>query len=168
MRIRQRAIRVGLSVSIIAAIVAFATSGGEALLLDVYLLCIGGVLLLALVRIVNANVPRSSPFDAALAAMRRHPSDSGAPELTRDLELATLNEFHLHNRVRPVLREIAANRLQSRYGIDLDAEPVRARELVGAATWDLVRPDRPVPADRLATGLSVAELSAVVTELESM
>jgi hypothetical protein len=168
MRIRQRAVRVGLGVSIAAGIVAFATSGGEALLLDVYLLSIGGVLLLALVRIVNANAPQSSPFDVALAAMRRRPTDSGAPELTRDLELATMNEFHLHNRVRPILREIAANRLRSRYGVELDAEPGRARELVGAATWELVRPDRPVPADRLATGPSVAELRAVVAELESM
>ena len=168
MRIRQRAIRVGVGVSIVAGIVAFATSGGEALILDVDLLCIGGVLLLALVRTVNSRAPQSSPFDAAFAAMQRRPADSEAPELARDLELGTMNGFHLHNRVRPVLREIAENRLQSRYGVDLDSEPVRAQELVGAAAWDLVRPDRPVPADRLASGPSTRELRAVVDELESL
>jgi hypothetical protein len=169
-RIRARAVKVGLTVSAAAGVAAVASSGGRAIVLDVYLLCIGGVLLLALVRTtrVHAPVPRGSQFDLALAAMRKAPPDSGEPALARELELSTYNAFHLHARLRPLLRDVAAHRLRSRYGVELDAEPERARELVGAAAWELVRPDRPPPADRLAAGPRVEELRTVVDELEAI
>jgi hypothetical protein len=138
--------------------------------LDVYLLCLGGVILLALVRTTRAHSPaaRASPFDQALAAMRKAPPESGEPTLVRDLELSTYNAFHLHARVRPLLRDVAAHRLRARYGVELDAEPGRARELVGAAAWELVRPDRPPPDDRLAAGPRMGELAVVVDELEAI
>ena len=165
-----RALRFGLAVSAAAGIVALASSGAHALLLDVYLLCIGAVILLALVRATRAQAPppRGSQLDRALAAMRRRPADSGEPALVRELELSTYNAFHLHARVRPVLRDIAAHRLRTRYGVELDAEAGRARELVGAHAWELVRPDRPAPSDRLARGPTVAELQLVVDELEAI
>jgi hypothetical protein len=169
-RITFRAVKVGLIVSAAAAVAALASSGGHAIVLDVYLLCIGGVLLLAFVRTTRARAPaaRPSPFDAALNAMRRPPAESGELTLVRELELSTYNAFHLHARVRPVLREIAAYRLLTRYGVELDAEPVRARELVGAAAWELVRPDRPPPTDRLAAGPAPRELRVVIEELEAI
>jgi hypothetical protein len=169
-RITVRAVKVGLAVSAAAGIAALTSSGGHAILLDVYLLCIGGVLLLALVRTTRARAPaeRRSLFDTALAQMRRSPQDSGEPALVRDLELSTYSAFHLHVRLRPVFREIAAHRLRTRYGIELDQEPGRARELVGAAAWEVVRPDRPPPEDRLATGPPLRELSLVTDELEAI
>jgi hypothetical protein len=169
-RIKARAVKVGITVSAAAGIAALASSGGNAILLDVYLLTIGGVLLLALVRTTRARAPwaRRSHFDAALAAMRRVPPDSGEPTLVRDLELSTYSAFHLHARVRPVLRDIAAHRLRTRYGVELDGEPARAHELVGAAAWELVRPNRSPPRDRLAVGPTVAELRLVVEELEGI
>jgi hypothetical protein len=169
-RITWRALKVGGSVSAAAGIVALTSSGAHALLLDVYLLVIGAVILLALVRATRAQAPvqRRSPFDRALVAMRREPADSGEPTLVRELELSTYNGFHLHARVRPVLRDIAAHRLRARYGVDLDAEAGRARELIGAHAWELVRPDRPAPEDRLARGPNVAELRLVVEDLEEI
>jgi hypothetical protein len=167
--IRLRAIKVGTAVSATAGIVAIATSGGRALLLDVYLLCMGGVVLLALVRRTRAQAAgTSSPFDRAVDAMRRRPPDSEAPTLVRELELATFSIFHLHARVRPMLRDIASHRLRARYGVELDREPGRARELVGARAWELVRPDRPSPDDRLGRGPNIAELARVVDELEAI
>jgi hypothetical protein len=103
-----------------------------------------------------------------LAEMRRVPADSGAPALLRDLELARASAFHLHVRVRPVLREIAAHRLRTRYGVELDREAARARELAGASVWEVVRPDRSPPVDRLALGPSTAELRTVADELEAI
>ena len=168
--ITARAVKVGLVVSAAAGVAAVASSGGHAILLDVYLLCMGGVLLLALVRMTRAQAPaaRDSQFDAALAAMRRPAAESGEPALVRDLELSTYSSFHLHARLRPVLREVAAHRLRARYGVGLDAEPARAHELVGAGAWELVRPDRPPPADRLSTGPTLGELRTVVDELEAI
>ena len=168
-RIAWRALKVGTTVSVTAAVVALTTSGSHAILLDVYLLSMGGVLLLALVRTTRAHVDtRSSELDRALAAMRRAPADSGEPTLVRDVELSTFTSFHLHARLRPLLRQVASHRLWSRYGVELDAEPARARELVGSAAWDLVRPDRPPPDDRLARGPAVSELARVVEQLEQI
>jgi hypothetical protein len=169
-RITFRAVKVGLVVSAAAGVAAVASSGGHAILLDVYLLCMGGVLLLALVRVTRARAPATgaSQFDSTLAAMLRPPVESGEPALVRDLELSTYSAFHLHARLRPGLRDVAAHRLRSRYGVELDAEPARARELVGAAAWELVRPDRPPPTDRLSTGPTPAELRTVVDELEAI
>lgn len=167
-RIRARAVKWGLAVTAAAGIAALAGSGVNAIVLDVYLLCIGAVLLLALVRVTRASAvaPRTSAFAAALAAMRRPPPESGELTLVRELELSTYNAFHFHARLRPLLRDIAAHRLRARYGVELDAEAARARELVGKEAWEVVRPDRPPPADRMAAGPTLAELGVVVGELE--
>ena len=169
-RIVLRAVKAGLAVSAAAAAVALTTSGGYALLLDVYLLCMTAIVLLAFVRTtrVRALARGGSQFDRALAAVGRRPADSAEPVLTRDVALSTFNAFHLHVRLRPILRDIAAHRLRTRYGVDLDREPARARGLVGSDAWELVRPGRPAPEDRLARGPSVAEFERVVDQLEAI
>ncbi len=100
--------------------------------------------------------------------MRRRPSDTEELALARDVELSSMSAFHLHVRLRPVLQMIAAHRLSARYGVDLEAEATRARELVPAAAWELVRPERPPPEDRLAAGPPLAHLALVVSELERL
>jgi hypothetical protein len=169
-RIRARAIKWGLVVTAGAAIAAALSSGAHAIVLDVYLLCIGAVILLALVRTTRAQASseRTSPFDAALAAMRKTPVESGEAALAREVELSTYTAFHFYARLRPLLRDIAAHRLRSRYGVELDAEPGRARELVGREAWAVVRPDLQPPRDRLATGPTVEDLRVLVDELEAI
>lgn len=169
-RIRARAVRWGLAVTAAAGVAAIASSGAHAIVLDVYLLCIGAVVLLALVRTTRAHTPeqRVSSFDAALAAMRRAPAEPGEPTLVREVELSTYNAFHFYARLRPLLRDIAAHRLRSRYGVELDLEPARARELVASEAWDVVRPDRRPPDDRLGSGPTVGELRVVVEQLEAI
>jgi hypothetical protein len=165
--IARRAFKVGLAFSLAVGFTALAVSGARAVLVDVYLLGVGGVLLLALVRTTREGGPAtaSSEFDRALGEMsRRHPPDSGELTLVRDVRQSTRSAFHLH----PILREIAAHRLWMRFGVDLDREPERARELVGANAWELVRPERPAPSDRLAQGPSTANLRTVVDELERL
>ena len=164
----RRAVKVGLLVSAGAGIAALASSGTHALVLDVYLVAIAGVLLLALVRATRAQGPvaRTSQFDQALARMRSRRGDSGEPTLARDLELSSSSALHFHTRVRPVLREIAAHRVRARYGIELDEEPARAREVLGSAAWEVVRPDRPPPADRLGPGPALPELRRIAEELQ--
>jgi hypothetical protein len=165
-----RAVKLWLLISAGVGIAAFASPGLRTVLLDAYLVALGGVFLLALVRMTLATAPvvKVSEFDRALAAMRKSPPDADELDLARDLELSRLNAFHLHLRVRPLLREIAAHRLLRSYGIDLDAEPGRARELVGASAWELVRPDRPSPRDRLAPGPPLSSLRDVVADLENV
>ena len=56
----------------------------------------------------------------------------------------------------------------SRKRISLAAQSAAARDALGDPTWELVRPDRPAPEDRLARGLTMHELEHVVDSLESV
>jgi hypothetical protein len=58
--------------------------------------------------------------------------------------------------------------LSTRRGISLDSQPDAARAALGGEAYDLVRPDRPPPENRLARGLPVAELDRVVQSLEGV
>jgi hypothetical protein len=168
-RIVRRALRRAASVSAAAGTAAFFTHGSRALVLDVWLLALAAILLLALVRIARLLAPNvASPLDEAFQRMRPQPARVPELALEREVELSRANEFHFHVRLRPVLREIAAHRLRSHYGVELDREPVRARELVPARAWEVVEPNRPPPEDRLGPGPAVRSLSAVVDELERL
>jgi hypothetical protein len=74
--------------------------------------------------------------------------------------------FVLHQRVRPLVRDIAAARLARGHGVDLEGMPERAQALVGPRTWELIRPDREAPHDRHARPWSSPELNELVDELE--
>jgi hypothetical protein len=166
----RRALVVGGVVTAGAAAALLFTSGTEARIVDVYVVVLAAVVMLALFRAIRLAAPRRpSPYEYALARLRA-PADARSAELSeeRDVVLSRLSAFHYYIRVRPVLREIADHRLRSRFGIDLEREPERARELVPSRAWEVVRPDAPPPADRLARGPSVDEQREVVEALERL
>jgi hypothetical protein len=166
----RRALVVGTLISIGALLALFASSGIRARVLDAYIVALGGVVMLMLIRTVRellVDRPKSA-FDAARAEMRRKPRATRGLDLERDVELSRVSEFHFYRRLRPILREVATIRLRRRYGVELDREPARARELVPSAAWDVVRPDRQPLQDRLAWGPSVASMRDVVSELERL
>ena len=166
----RRALVAGTLATIGALLGLFASTGVRARVLDAYLVALCAVLMLMLIRTLRARLAerRVSRFDSTLATMRHAPPPSRGLTLERDLELSRLNEFHFHMRLRPVLREIAALKLRRRYGVELDREPARARELVPSAAWEVVRPDRPPPRDRLAPGPSLDQVRTLVSELERL
>jgi hypothetical protein len=86
--------------------------------------------------------------------------------LDRVVSTATTHAGDLHLRLRPILREIAADGLRRR-GVELDAQPRAAEALLAPETWELVRPDRPRPEDAFARGLPTARLDAVLDDLET-
>ena len=87
--------------------------------------------------------------------------------LDRVVSGATSHAGDVHLRLRPILREIAADGLRRR-GDELDAQPRAAQELLAPDTWELVRPDRPRPDDAFARGLAPARLNAVLDDLEAL
>jgi hypothetical protein len=87
--------------------------------------------------------------------------------LDRVVSGATSHAGDVHLRLRPILREIAADGLRRR-GVDLDAQPRAAQALLAPDTWELVRPDRPRPDDAFARGLAPARLNAVLDDLEAL
>jgi hypothetical protein len=118
------------------------------------------------VRALRAALPASRP----VAAARGAPPGGGSGDLARlgrAVATASAHAGELHMRLRPVLREVAADALHRR-GIDLDREPGAARALLAEDTWEIVRPDRPPPADAFAAGLPAARLEAVIDDLEEL
>ncbi|HVW89024.1 MAG TPA: hypothetical protein VHC01_06110, partial [Gaiellaceae bacterium] len=88
-------------------------------------------------------------------------------EPVRDLErmqrivtLSVANAQDLHARLLPVLRDIAAARLE-RVG-------KRPSEETLGPWWELLRPDRPAPLERFERGIAEPELRALVADLERM
>ncbi|MFC0627400.1 hypothetical protein [Kribbella deserti] len=70
-------------------------------------------------------------------------NDSRAQFLATWLQESHRDPETFTRRVQPLLTELAANRLRGRHGVDLAAEPGRAREMLGAETWDLITATEP-------------------------
>ena len=159
------AIAVGLALAAVAAVLPVP----RARVLDAYILFVGGLVLLALVQVTRGEdySTADSPYERALR--RREPPPNRPAQLARierTVALAAASSFDLHYRLRPLLREIAAHRLASRRGVDLDGAPAEARAVLGEELWDLVRPDREPPDDRLARGLPLARVRSALAALE--
>lgn len=161
------ALAVGLAVGAVAVVAPIS----RARLLDVYVLLVGSLVLLVLVRwTARAGGERGlSLYDRALARRGRH---SQRPEdlqsLERNVVLSAGNAFDLHARLRPLLRDVAADRLAAARGLRLDSGSAEVQAALGPALWELVRPDRDPPLERFAPGLSLDRLTAHVETLERL
>ena len=122
-----------------------------------------GVVLLALRR----AYPTAAPLrrGARPSSHRRRPPPTLA-RIEDEAALGVSSAFDLHHRLVPRLRSITAGLLTSRRRVSLDADHEEAGRAVGKETWELVRPDRPRPEDRLARGMRAAELRRAVESLE--
>ena len=150
---------------LVALLLAF--PGRRSTLIGIYELVVGAIALAALVASLRALQPRGwearSPFDL------RSPPEQAPPvaeleRIDRLVVLGSSNSFDLHFRLRPLLREVAAERLHSR-GVGLDSDGERARELLGDPAWELVRADREL-GQRYGPGIAPGELEQVITALE--
>ena len=124
--------------------------------------------LLAFMAAVRSAYPTTpSPFVASLQQPR---PDATRPNslvrLEREVSMAGSTSFDVHHFLRPTLIELAGGLLASRRGIGLGEEPERAHAVLGDDVWELVRPDRPQPLDRLGTGIKPARLEHVISTLE--
>ncbi len=143
------------------------TPGRTEIAIRVFALILSAAVLLLAV----ASLRRAFPPAAPLRPKRRRERPSrDTPESLARLEarttLGAAGAFDLHYRLRPRLRELASELLAARRGVALDAEPGRARAVLGEEAWELVREDRPPPEDRLARGVPIRDLDRVVESLE--
>lgn len=158
-----------LALGLALAAVAVVASVSRERLLDVYVLLVGSLLLLVLVRwtAVAGGQRGLALFERALVPRRRRPQRPEDLEtLERTVVLAASSAFDLHTRLRPLLREVTADRLASARGLRLDSGSAEVRAAVGEELWDVVRPDRELPEHRFAPGLAVDRLAAHVDTLE--
>jgi hypothetical protein len=140
------------------------------LLIEIYELVLGAIAVGTLVSTFRTLEPQAwlrSPFERGPEKPEPTPPIPELDRIDRLVVLGTGNEFDLHYRLRPLLRQLAADRLYARDGIDLDREPERAREQLGDELWALVDPDRKL-GRRTALGIDSAELTRDVERLETM
>ena len=163
--------RLPVFATVAAAVALLVLPGRAEIVLDIYVLVIGGFALGVLVAAVRrANpVAASSPFERALRERERRPERLPDLErIERELTLACQTAADVHFRLRPRLRRVAARLLSAKRGLDLDADPPAARRVLGDELWELVRADREPPHRRDAPGLSLPESERIVAALESV
>jgi len=150
--------------------VSFFFPGRRHVALDVFIVFLGGLGLAAAVRATRAASPevhKPSLVDELAKAPEVLPErPAELKRLERDVHLSLDSAWHLHRHLRPMLREVAANRLLLGHGLDLDGRPEDARAVLGDPAWSWLRPDRPEPSDRWAPGPPLAELALVIDALE--
>ena len=107
----------------------------------------------------------TSPFVEELLRKRVAPTrPTELIRVSRELTLASSSAGHVHERFRPLLRDIA----EARLGIDLERRADVARERLGEELWNLVRADAPAPPDRQAPGLPLRRIRSLVETLERL
>ena len=144
--------------------------GRTQLAIRVYALVICGAALAVMVSALRRSYPRETPLRAPKPRGGR--ASGGTPQtlarLQQEVALGAAGAFDLHHYLRPRLRAIAVELLSARRRVSLDEDPREARGLLGEEAWELVRSDRPRPADRLASGASPDALNRVVQALERL
>jgi hypothetical protein len=166
-------VRIGAAVAFVTTVLlvlVVLVPSKRSLFIGIYELVLAAIALGALVGSFQTFEPRlgmRSPFE-------REPEKPEEPQPIAELDridrlvvLGGANEFDLHYRLRPLLRQIASERLYDLYGIDLDTDPERVKPLLGDELWEIVRPDREV-GRRSWPGLPPAELAGHVARLEQL
>lgn len=127
-------------------------------------LCIAaGLAVAATWRLVTATLPPPRP--ALPAPEVPSPPEDGFVELTsleQRLSWGSVDEDRFGQRVRPLLVDLALERLRSRHGVDPATEPEHARRILGESLWQLMTGP---PAARCP---SRSELSRLVDDLERL
>ena len=89
-------------------------------------------------RLARLAVP---PADPLLPRPDREPWDDGwlpLSSLESRLSWGTADADRFRERLRPVLTELAADRLRSRRGVDPHTQPEHARRILGEPLWQLM------------------------------
>lgn len=129
-------------------------------------LCATAIVLL-LLALRRAYPPESSLREPAPATSRRRPPPT-LGRIEHEVALGVGGSFDLHYRLVPRLRVLAAGLLATRHRVALESSGSAARETLGEQAWELVRPDRPAPQERLGKGIPPSDLERVVDALEAI
>jgi hypothetical protein len=144
--------------------------GRHELELDVYVLVLGVLGVLTLLPVLGRLAPPEGESRLE-SALEREPAElpriAELERLERELSLGAARAFDLHYRVRPIIREVAAARLERR-GLRLDSEDPVVRERLGDRLFELIGPDRSPPTDRQTAGPGVEELRQTIERLERL
>jgi hypothetical protein len=133
---------------------------------DVLVTALAGISVLIVARPIVGAHPPEADLGSPARRLARAPRPQRLGELERDVGFALGQAIDVE-RLRPVLREVAAQRLAA-HGIDLDLDPGPAAARLGTELWELVRQDHALPRDRHGPGIEPAALRAIVERLEGL
>ena len=145
--------------------------GRHELELDVYVLLVGTLAVFTAVMITREAFPPSTGSALAEALEVEPAQPVRPPDLERTERLLTISAataFDFHFRLRPILREVAEQRLADRRGLRLDTGGPEVEAALGDELWELVRPDREPPKERFAPDVDRATLERAVARLEAI
>jgi hypothetical protein len=158
---------VGALATLVLVAVAWLIPGQTALVARAYIPLMTGIAISVRVReILDASPSASRP-----PRRRRRPSRDRLPDLRRleaTVAVSPSSAKETYHRLRPILREIAADRLEVGRRIDLDEDPVRARDALGDEAWAYLQADVPMPEDRSLPGPSLIRTEEIVASLEAI
>jgi hypothetical protein len=133
-----------------------------------YLVGVAALSSLATLRAIGARFPthRRPPNDP----FAPRPKDSGAPpqrlrEIERLVAYSRWSGSDYDERLRPILYDIARQRLAAYRSIVIETDPTAARALLGEQVWALIAP---VPLKTLDRTITIAELESVIAALEGI
>ena len=136
---------------------------------QIFVIVLGALVIRLLVQAVRVATSASGPFpfDEALlqSPEREIPRAREPARIAFEVGAATYRAQELHH---SFLRRLAADRLASEHGVDLDADQGAARSLLGAEAWDLLRPDHEAPGDRFGPGMPIEDVTKIVTAVEDL
>jgi hypothetical protein len=162
------ALRLLLLPTIALAVVVGVLPGRAGLATRVYALILCAAVLRFAVNALGRAYPPAQPLRRDAAGSRSRGRPASLARLENEAALGVAGAFDLHHRLRPRLRRLAAGLVETGRRISLDRDTEAARDALGETAWELVRPDRPPPADRLARGLPISDLRSVVETFERM
>jgi len=163
---------VGFAVlAVVALVVArMLAPGRKELEFDIFVLVLGAFGLIVLAAELRRLAPAAGRSLVEEALEPDPPEErpiAGLLRLERELSMASARQFDLHYRLRPILRDVAAARLERR-GLALDSGRPAVQELLGDELFELTAPDREPPADRLAPGPGPEGLDRTIGRLERL
>ena len=162
--IRRRALPVGLLTVLLGLVVVFRPVP-FGLALRAWLVALGALAASSLVRGALAPYGRLTVDRIHFGSPKPPPAarPAGLEEVERAVDFATWNPADLRRRLRPLLREVAAYRLQAGQGIDLERNPQAAEAVLGATAWSLI-----AAPTGIETPAGLAAISQTVDRLESI
>ena len=121
---------------------------------------------------VRVRIPGASP--------RRHPGRLRTAVADQNHRFATYRDVERHlwpagnsqrmfdHATRPLLTRVTRELLRDRAGVELAAQPERARALLGPGVWPLVVPSMALSDDSHSPGVRLEQIDALLTRLEEL
>lgn len=129
-------ISLGVALLLVAAFAAFKYQPRPAWFVAV---AVATGLVSAALRLVGHRVTQTSwPEKGMVYVGTWRNNDSRAQFLATWLQESHRDGETFTRRVQPMMAELAATTLRARHGVDLEAEPERAKALLGVPTWELI------------------------------